>query len=88
MLHSHHTAKGQYNILIEATKIRRLMGRYEHAAIMIRVVSFVTPGPGVDVDLPTLGEHYGETEGEAERKVLDDVTRWLDARDGASAAQE
>ena len=77
------TRYADYQLMVDARRISPpLRGRWHFAGELRRVVQLGRQGSSVDIAVPWLGDVYGETEAEAERKTAAEVRAWLLDRDG------
>lgn len=72
---SHLGRLGNYGYFIGASKIALLGGRWHYAAKVERVVRY--DQPTTDVDVPIVGETYGETAGEAISATIAKIDAWI-----------
>ena len=80
------TRYADYQLLVDARRISPpLMGRWHFAGELRRVIQLGRQGPGAEIAIPSIGDVYGETEAEAERKAAAEVKAWLLERDGGPA---
>jgi hypothetical protein len=68
---------GDYDYVIEATRIKQLADEYDCAAKVVRMMRRQRGQRPEDVNVLQFGEQWGTTEVDAVKKVDDNVKSWI-----------